>query len=139
MVERGVEPQLAVALVDATVFWCASPVGSCRWALWSASGPSTLVQSCTRCSSSQSSLASSSSEKFETMVNSSCLPRSRFFSVAYRTTCWTTGQLTSGSPPWNSMVTNGLVLCSTRSTARSAVSRVMSVWTASRLAREAWQ
>ena len=51
----------------------------------------------------------------------------------------TTGKLTSGSPPWNSMVMKPLVLDSARSTALRAVSTLMSVWTASMFAREAWQ
>ena len=60
-------------------------------------------------------------------------------SVAYSMMCFITGKFTRGSPPWNSMVRKGEVVCSARSTAFVAVSTDMSVCTASMLAREAWQ
>ena len=79
------------------------------------------------------------SDMFVTMVNSRFLPSVRFFSFAYFTTCCTTVKFTSGSPPWNSIVTNGDVLRSARSTDFSASSGVMSVCVASMFARDAWQ
>src|SRR5690606_31460448 len=103
------------------------------------SGPSMLVHSWTLLASRYCNFSSSSSEKLDTIVNSRRLPTCLLRSVAYSMMCLTTGQLTSGSPPWNSMVTNPLVLDSARSTDLVAVSIDMSVSTASMLAREAWQ
>ncbi len=79
------------------------------------------------------------SDRFDTMVNSSRLPAARFLSSAYSMMCFTTGKLTSGSPPWNSSVTFGFVVRRIWSTLASAISRVMSVWVASMSARLAWQ
>ncbi len=58
---------------------------------------------------------------------------------AVRTMWVRTSQLAMGSPPWNSMVSQGLVVESAMATAFSAVSRLMSVSVRSIPTTELWQ
>ena len=117
----------------------ALPPASLRCLSWRSGGPSMLVQICTRCSRSHASFSSSIAARLVTSVKSIDLPSARLRSSAYSTACFSTGKLSSGSPPCSSIVTAGEVVASARSIERAATSRVMSVDSAFIGAREAWQ
>ena len=75
----------------------------------------------------------------DTSENITRFPHLRAPARAYSTTCVTTSQLASGSPPWNSIVNSSDGLDRARSTAFSAVGTGMSVSVSRIEARLAWQ